>query len=62
MTNRGESNAPLFRKITNHTLKGFYHNQSAMTLRALATERKRTDYFERAIKHYEEDRPYYAQA
>jgi tetratricopeptide (TPR) repeat protein len=48
------SNAPLFRKITNHTLKGFYHNQSAMTLRALATERKRNDYFQRAIKHYEE--------
>lgn len=48
------SNATLFRKITNHTLKGFYHNQSAMTLRALATERKRNDYFQRAIKHYEE--------
>ena len=48
------TNAPLFRKITNHSLKGFYHNQSAMTLRALATERKRDDYFQRAIKHYEE--------
>ena len=48
------SNATLFKKITNHTLKGYYHNQSAMTLRALATERKRNDYFQRAIKHYEE--------
>ncbi len=48
------TNAPLFRKITNQSLKGFYHNQSAMTLRALATERKRNDYFQRAIKHYEE--------
>lgn len=48
------SNTTLFKKITNHTLKGFYHNQSAMTLRALATERKRTDYFQRAIKRYEE--------
>jgi tetratricopeptide (TPR) repeat protein len=48
------TNAPLFRKITNQSLKGFYHNQSAMTLRALATERKRDDYFQRAIKHYEE--------
>jgi tetratricopeptide (TPR) repeat protein len=47
------SNAPLFKKITNHTLKGFYHNQSAMTLRTLATERNRADYFQRAIKHYE---------
>lgn len=48
------SNAPLFRKITNHTLKGFYHNQSAITLRTLATERNSSDYFQRAIKHYEE--------
>jgi tetratricopeptide (TPR) repeat protein len=48
------SNAPLFRKITNHTLKGFYHNQSAMTLRALATDGNTSDYFQRAIKHYEE--------
>jgi tetratricopeptide (TPR) repeat protein len=48
------ANASLFRKITNHTLKGFYHNQSAMTLRTLATEKNRTDYFQRAIKHYEE--------
>jgi tetratricopeptide (TPR) repeat protein len=48
------ANASLFRKITNRTLKGFYHNQSAMTLRALATERNRADYFQRAIKHYEE--------
>lgn len=48
------TNAPLFKKITSHSLKGFYHNQSAMTLRALATERRRNDYFQRAIKHYEE--------
>ncbi|HJU91307.1 MAG TPA: tetratricopeptide repeat protein, partial [Pyrinomonadaceae bacterium] len=48
------TNAPLFRKITNHTLKGFFHNQSAMTLRALATETNRSDYFQQALKHYEE--------
>jgi tetratricopeptide (TPR) repeat protein len=48
------ANAPLFRKITNHTLKGFYHNQSAMTLRALATNGNASGYFQRAIKHYEE--------
>ena len=48
------SNASLFKKVTNHTLKGFYHNQSAMTLRTLATERNRADYFQRAIKHYEQ--------
>ena len=48
------TNAPLFRKITNHTLKGFYHNQSAMTLRALATDNDASDDFQRVIKHYEE--------
>jgi tetratricopeptide (TPR) repeat protein len=48
------TNAPLFRKITSHTLKGFYHNQSAMVLRALATDKNASDYFQRAIKHYEE--------
>lgn len=48
------TNAPLFRKITSHTLKGFYHNQSAMTLRALATDKDASTYFQRAIKHYEE--------
>ena len=45
-------NATLFRKITNHYLKGFYHNQLAMILRNLATEGKRDDYFQRAIKEY----------
>lgn len=48
------SNASLFRKITNHTLKGFFHNQSAMNLRALATGPNSSDYFQQAIKHYEE--------
>lgn len=48
------ANAPLFRKITNHTLKGFYHNQLAMLLRNLATEEKKSDYFQRAVKEYEE--------
>jgi tetratricopeptide (TPR) repeat protein len=48
------ANAPLFRKITSHTLKGFYHNQSAMTLRALATDKDVSGQFQRVIKHYEE--------
>jgi tetratricopeptide (TPR) repeat protein len=47
-------NASLFTKITNHTFKGFYHNQLAMILRSLATEGKKDDYFQRAIKEYEE--------
>lgn len=48
------ANAPLFQKLTNHTLKGFYHNQVALTLRNLATEKNKTNYFQRAIKEYEE--------
>ncbi|HEU5459471.1 MAG TPA: helix-turn-helix domain-containing protein, partial [Pyrinomonadaceae bacterium] len=48
------NNASLFRQITNHTLKGFFHNQSAMNLRALATGPNSSDYFQQAIKHYEE--------
>jgi len=47
-------NATLFRKITNHYLKGFYHNQLAMILRNRGTEEKRTDYFQQAIREYEE--------
>lgn len=46
-------NAPLFKKITNHTLKGFYHNQLALVLRGLATEEHQADYFQRAIAEYE---------
>jgi tetratricopeptide (TPR) repeat protein len=47
-------NATAFRKITNHYLKGFYHNQLAMILRNLGTEGKRDDYFQQAIKEYVE--------
>ena len=47
-------NAFLFKKITNHTIKGTYHNQLAMVLRKLATSENRTDYFQRAINEYEE--------
>jgi tetratricopeptide (TPR) repeat protein len=47
-------NAPLFKVVTNHTLKGFYHNQLALTLRNLATEETRDSFFKRAIKEYEE--------
>jgi tetratricopeptide (TPR) repeat protein len=47
-------NAPLFRKITNHTLRGFYHNQLALTLRNLATDEKKNSFFQRAVKEYEE--------
>ena len=46
-------NATLFRKITNHYLKGFYHNQLAMILRNQGTEGNR-EYFQQAIKEYGE--------
>lgn len=49
-----KNNARLFQKIKNHTTKGHYHNQLAMVLRSLATAEKRNDYFEWAIKEYEQ--------
>jgi tetratricopeptide (TPR) repeat protein len=46
-------NAPLFERITNHTIKGTYHNQLGITLRAIgSTSKKRIDYFDRAIQQY----------
>jgi tetratricopeptide (TPR) repeat protein len=46
-------NAPLFERITNHTIKGTYHNQLGLTLRAIgSTSKRRTDYFARAIQQY----------
>lgn len=47
-------NASLFRKITNHTIKGTYHNQLAMVLRSFASSENREDYFLRAIHQYKE--------
>ena len=49
-----EENSVLFKKIPNHALRGTYHNQLALVLRNLATERKKNDYIQRAIKEYEE--------
>ncbi len=47
-------NADLFKRVTNHTTKGNYHNELAIVLRNLATSEQRNDYFQRAIKEYEE--------
>lgn len=47
-------NAPLFKKITNHTSKGTYHNQLAMVLRKLAPSENRVDYYKRIFREYEE--------
>lgn len=48
------ANAPMFEKVTNETIKGFYHNQLAMILRKLTTPAKRTNQLKRVIKEYEQ--------
>jgi len=46
-------NARLFERINNETIKGTYHNQLGITLRAIgSTSKKRSDYFQRAITEY----------
>lgn len=46
-------NAPLFEKISSHTLRGTYHNQIGIVLEEIgAASKKRTDYFQRAINQY----------
>ena len=47
-------NEALFRKITNHTIKGSYHTEVAIILRNLATTENRPEYFRRAISEYKE--------
>jgi tetratricopeptide (TPR) repeat protein len=43
----------LFKKITNHSIKGAYHSQLAIVLRNLATAESREDYFQQAITEYQ---------
>lgn len=47
-------NARLFKKITNHTLKGVYHMQVAMALRNLAAPENKASEFLRVLNEYEE--------
>lgn len=47
-------NEGLFRKITNHTIKGGYHTEFAIILRSLATRENRPEYIRRAISEYKE--------
>jgi tetratricopeptide (TPR) repeat protein len=51
-------NAPLFEKITSHTLKGVYHMQVAMVLRKLVTEKTAIE-FRRILDEYEEADRYF---
>ena len=46
-------NAPLFKKITNHTIRGTYHNQLAIIFRYLAKSEKTQDYLRKAITEFE---------
>jgi tetratricopeptide (TPR) repeat protein len=47
-------NATLFKKITNHCLKGIYHMQVALALRNLAKPENKAHEFRRVIQEYEE--------
>ena len=44
--------APLFEKITNHTVKGSYHNTLAGVLENLGTSEQHADYLDRAFIEY----------
>jgi hypothetical protein len=46
-------NASLFQKTTNHTVKGDYHNELAITLEEIGASEKRNDYLQRAIEEYQ---------
>jgi len=47
-------NAPLFKKLTHHTLKGFYHNTLAQVLQALVTAEKKNEQLRAVIAEYEQ--------
>ena len=49
-----EQAEPLFRKITNPTIKGGYHSELAIIHRNLATTENIREYYQRAIKEYKE--------
>ena len=46
-------NTPLFAKVRQHTVKGDYHNELAITLEEIAVADRRDDYFQRALTEYE---------
>lgn len=47
-------NATLFKNLRNHTTKGSYHSELAITLWSLATSEKNQDYLRQAVKEYEQ--------
>ena len=44
--------APLFEKVTNHTIKGTYHNELGLVFKNLAAFERREDYIDRAFVEY----------
>lgn len=52
-------NASLFKKITNHTLRGFYHNTLAMVLRRFVTADNRMSQLRRVVSEYVEADQYF---
>lgn len=45
--------APLFEKLTDHSIKGSYHNNLGLILKNLAAFERREDYLDRAFVEYE---------
>jgi tetratricopeptide (TPR) repeat protein len=45
-------NAPMFKRLTHHTIKGFYHNTLAMVLRTLVTPDKKIEQLKRVVSEY----------
>ena len=47
-------NEALFKKISNHAIKGGYHNQIALVLRNLATPENKASAFQRVLEEFEQ--------
>jgi tetratricopeptide (TPR) repeat protein len=47
-------NAPLFKRLTHHTLKGYYHNTLGVLLRTQVTPERKTEQLRRVVDEYEQ--------
>lgn len=47
-------NAPLFKKLTHHTMKGFYHNTLAQVLQILVTPERKAEQLRIVVSEYEQ--------
>jgi tetratricopeptide (TPR) repeat protein len=48
------TNAPLFNRLTHHTMKGFYHNTLAQVLETLITPESKTGQLKQVVGEYEQ--------